>query len=238
MPVSLKFVSVLLLNLISINLSLAFVNGPSPVLLKKTAISSPYFGVNHEHSRGFELSKPLYGTALASEASNDQESSTLRSQLRKITGFSLTAFQLSAQATTMSVRTALRGATGVSISRVLSAFVGMFPLWFRLFMQPFLIVYYTPLMILRGLLGSTKDSRNEASQTHEFFVQGWKDAVEIAEKVNEDGYWPVHVNENGGIDFKSLPDPEEVLKTLEYANAIVESVEVATLANKGEYTED
>ena len=49
-------------------------------------------------------------------------------------------------------------------------------------------------MILRGLVGSTTDSREEASQAHAVFVQGWKDAVEIAEKLNEDGYWPVHVN--------------------------------------------
>lgn len=237
MPHALKFISLLLLGLSSINFSFAFVNAPSPIVFKKTSTPKSFSRVQNQHFTTFKQIQTLHGMDLASEASGNDEKSAVRAQLRKLTGFSLTAFRLSAQATTMSVRTALRTATGVSISNVLSAFVGMFPLWARLFMQPFLIIYYTPLMILRGLVGSTKDSRREASRSHEVFVQGWKDAVEIAEKVNEDGYWPVHVNESGGIDFKSLPDPDEVLKTLEYANAIVESVEVATLANEEKSTE-
>lgn len=61
-------------------------------------------------------------------------------------------------------------------------------------MQPFLILYYTPLIILRSMVGSTSTSREEARQAHEHFVDGLKEAVKVAEKVNKDGYWPVHVN--------------------------------------------
>ena len=64
----------------------------------------------------------------------------------------------------------------------------------RSFMQPFLILYYTPLIILQSMIGSTSTSNREARQSHELFVEGVKNAVEVAEKVNEGGYWPVHVN--------------------------------------------
>jgi len=169
--------------------------------------------------------------ALSSNESAQQvkkvDDNSTRSALRKLTGFSLTAFRLSVRATTATMRTTLRTATGVSMTGMMSAFVGIFPLWIRSFFQPFLILYYTPLMILRSLVGTTRTSNQEARQAHEHFVEGWKKAVEVAEKVNEDGYWPVHVSENGGIEFNGLPDPKDVINTNELANAIVDSVEVA-----------
>jgi len=57
-------------------------------------------------------------------------------------------------------------------------------------------------MILRSLVGTTRTSNQEARQAHEHFVEGWKKAVEVAEKVNEDGYWPVHVS--GELKFHKI----------------------------------
>jgi len=155
-----------------------------------------------------------------------RKKSFLRRALRNISGFSLTAFRVPTRASIASLRTTLRAATGVSITGILSTFVGIFPLWARAFMQPLLFLYYTPLIILRSIVGSSSSSRKDARQAHEHFVEGLREAVKTAEKVNEDGYWPVCVHENGGIDFISPPDPNDVGSTA-YVDAIADSVQIA-----------
>jgi hypothetical protein len=120
---------------------------------------------------------------------------TLRDKFRQGTGFSLTAF-----------RSAWRAATGVSLSalyastaltaglwiRTISALVlGIFPAWFRYFIQPFLVLYYAPIFILRGLSGPT---RKNAIAKHELVIDGWKEAIGFAEKAEVDGYRPVQWN--------------------------------------------
>ena len=55
-------------------------------------------------------------------------------------------------------------------------------------------MYYAPLLMLRGLVGQTKISRLRAKAAHEHLVDEWKNAVNVAESVAEDGYWPVHIN--------------------------------------------
>lgn len=52
-------------------------------------------------------------------------------------------------------------------------------------------MYYAPLFILRCLTGPT---RKEARMKHELVVEGWKQAIDYAEKIEQDGYWPVQLN--------------------------------------------
>ena len=62
---------------------------------------------------------------------------------------------------------------------------------FRYFLQPFLVLYYAPLFIIRGLTGP---SRKVAKKKRDTFMEGWKSAIDYAEKTEADGYWPVHAN--------------------------------------------
>jgi hypothetical protein len=52
-------------------------------------------------------------------------------------------------------------------------------------------MYYTPLMILKYFIGSTKTSKDEAFASHEKITEGWKDAIRAAEQAQE--CWPLHV---------------------------------------------
>lgn len=62
---------------------------------------------------------------------------------------------------------------------------------FRYFLQPFLILYYAPLFILRGLTGPSAEL---ARKKRRLVLEGWKDAVEHAERAEAGGYWPVRVD--------------------------------------------
>ena len=53
------------------------------------------------------------------------------------------------------------------------------------------MLYYAPLFIIRGLTGP---SRRVAQKKRDSFMEGWKQAVDYAEKAEADGYWPVHAN--------------------------------------------
>lgn len=140
----------------------------------------------------------------------------LRATLRGITGFSLTA-----------LRTSLRAATGISITSTTKAFVGLFPLWFRYFMQPFLVLYYAPLMLMRSWVGETKTSKAEKRAAHEKLVEGWKHAIEVAEAAQANEYWPIHVDADGNIVASMPPEPEDVWTQNPLNEAVLESVEVA-----------
>ena len=140
----------------------------------------------------------------------------LRATLRGITGFSLTA-----------LRATLRAATGISITATVKAFVGAFPLWFRYFMQPFLVLYYAPLMMMRSWVGETKTSKAEQMAAHEKLVEGWKHAIEVAEAAQANEYWPVHVDADGKIVASMPPEPEDVWTQNPLNEAVLESVEIA-----------
>jgi len=177
---------------------------------------------------------------LASSIGNDDDGliedneNAIRKKLRELTGFSLTAFRATARATTgfslTALRATLRAATGVSITRTMKWILDIFPQWMRYFLQPFLILYYTPLMILRGLVGSTRDSRIQSRQAHEHVVEEWKNAVKLAETVNEQGYWPVRVNDDGFIEASLPPHPDTILGpgTIDVVDAVAKSIEVAS----------
>ena len=143
--------------------------------------------------------------------------SSLRCALRGMTGFSLTA-----------TRAACRAATGISISTLLAKALSIFPLILRFFIQPLLIFYYTPFVLLRAVLGPSKEFKSEQRAAHEVLVEGWKSAVQAAEKANEGGYWPVHVDEKGSLKFVSPPNPDNIFNAeIELNKAIVKSVEAA-----------
>ena len=65
----------------------------------------------------------------------------------------------------------------------------------RYFLQPLLILYYAPMLMIRyWMVGPSQEYVEESRKGHEKVVEGWRKAVEVAEKANKDGYWPVHVN--------------------------------------------
>ncbi len=123
------------------------------------------------------------------------------------TGLSLSAF-----------RTTLRTLTGVSISALFKKVIGVLPPSLRYFVQPFLILYYTPLTIMKAFIGSTKNAKSDARASHEKLVEGWRDAIRAADAKIEN--WPIHVAADGTIDTSSISNKNEI------ADAIVEAVEM------------
>jgi len=164
----------------------------------------------------------------AGNATNEHDHFSLRDRLRQVTGFSFTAF-----------RATLRGITGISLTAIYASAVAstsffvrnamkvvlsVFPSWFRYFLQPFLVMYYVPLFIIRGSLGpSVKDRR----VGHEHLVESWRSAVQAAEEAQHGGYWPVHVNEDGKIIAVRPPDPDSNDSDVDIADAVADSVELS-----------
>lgn len=153
----------------------------------------------------------------------------VRNRLRDATGFSFTVF-----------RATLRGITGISLSALyasclaasglwvrksMSVLLSVFPSGFRYFLQPFLVLYYTPLIILKGLTSPT--TRKRAVKKHETVLEAWKEAVVLAEQTEKEGYWPVVVNDDGYFELSKPPsvgDPK-------MADAMAETVEQAMEVN-------
>eukprot|EP00525_Craspedostauros_australis_P002731 CAMPEP_0198114946 /NCGR_PEP_ID=MMETSP1442-20131203/6182_1 /TAXON_ID= /ORGANISM="Craspedostauros australis, Strain CCMP3328" /LENGTH=247 /DNA_ID=CAMNT_0043772357 /DNA_START=191 /DNA_END=934 /DNA_ORIENTATION=- len=103
----------------------------------------------------------------------------IRVKLRKMTGFSFTAIRVSLRQITgfsfTAVRTALRAATGISLTAIwlsttaatglwirksMAVVLSLFPAWFRYFLQPFLVLYYAPLVFLRSITSPAARSRD------------------------------------------------------------------------------
>lgn len=148
---------------------------------------------------------PFY-LAMQNDESNDtdlERESGIRKELRNFTGLSLTSIRASIKATTRlsltAMRTFLRALTGVSVTGTMKALVGLLPPWGRYFLQPFLIIYYVPLVILKGLVGATSTTRKDASVVHEQLVDYWKEAITMAE--NQSANWPLHVMSNGRLQY-------------------------------------
>ena len=55
-------------------------------------------------------------------------------------------------------------------------------------------MYYVPLLLVRYWVGPSQKYIEESRKGHEKLVEGWRRAVDAAEKANAGGYWPVHVN--------------------------------------------
>uniref|UniRef100_A0A7S4V692 Uncharacterized protein n=1 Tax=Ditylum brightwellii TaxID=49249 RepID=A0A7S4V692_9STRA len=142
----------------------------------------------------------IYSTPESSMGGSGDTSddTSTRGKLRQITGFSLTAMRSTMRAATgfslTTLRATLRVTTGISVTGTMRAIMSILPLWFRFFLQPFLIMYYVPLLMLRGLIGPTKTYKSEAMAAHQQLVSNWSDAIKAAEAAQKGGYWPVHVD--------------------------------------------
>jgi hypothetical protein len=169
---------------------------------------------------GQQQSMPLQATLLSEEATNgdDKERTTLRIRLGEATGFSMTALRRGVRTATGISLTALYASTvavtGAWVRQTMKVILSIFPAWFRYFVQPFLILYYAPLILLKSLTGP---SRKQAKLTHEYFLEGWKEAVETAD--SKSSYWPVHLGKDGNLE----KDFDEV----DMSDAIAESMEIA-----------
>ena len=152
-----------------------------------------------------------------SDLDDNKNSVSIRSRLRKMTGFSLTALRRTMRLTTGISLTAVYASTlavtGAWIRQTMKVILAIFPAWLRYFVQPFLVLYYTPLFILRNLTGPT---RKRAKSTHEHFIEGWKQAIQTADE--QSSYWPVHVEKDGSL--------KKDIDELDIRDAVAESVEV------------
>eukprot|EP00574_Skeletonema_japonicum_P006751 CAMPEP_0201717110 /NCGR_PEP_ID=MMETSP0593-20130828/2927_1 /ASSEMBLY_ACC=CAM_ASM_000672 /TAXON_ID=267983 /ORGANISM="Skeletonema japonicum, Strain CCMP2506" /LENGTH=225 /DNA_ID=CAMNT_0048207077 /DNA_START=13 /DNA_END=690 /DNA_ORIENTATION=+ len=178
-----------------------------PPSLRHVAQSTPGLLVTHRQLNKFPTTKLYSSTAFSLSSSSDiveNDAQSTRSKLRQITGFSLTAF-----------RATIRGITGISLSGVISntirTILGVLRPGFRWILQPLLIIYYVPIMVLRYyLIGPSQKYVEDSRKGHEKLVDGWRKAVEAAEKAHADGYWPVHLNDDGTIVAQLPPDPADV----------------------------
>ena len=155
---------------------------------------------------------------LTTEASEVKLETSMRSRLRRITGFSLTALRATMRTATGISLTALYlsalAISGVWIRQTMRIILDIFPTWARYFVQPFLVMYYVPLFMLRNM---TAPKRREQEMEHDTLVESWKQAVVVAE--HSRSYWPIHVNENGEI--------ESIEDELDVNDAVAKSVEIA-----------
>ena len=234
----------LLCNAVSGFASPSFCESSSPTKRPTTAtkFSTPHCRHVGETPRllfAFKASSsiPLHeAKAENNEPANNQDKkgpfSALRTSLRKATGFSLTALRTTCRAATGMSLTAIYlttlAATGNWIRQATKFVLSIFPPWARYFVQPFLILYYVPIFILRNITGPT---RRRALKTHEAVLDSWKDAVQKADETV--AYWPIHVDEEGHFesDMSELDMREGVMESIEVARE-EESDEEQSLTDK------
>eukprot|EP00518_Triparma_eleuthera_P012805 CAMPEP_0182487502 /NCGR_PEP_ID=MMETSP1319-20130603/47790_1 /TAXON_ID=172717 /ORGANISM="Bolidomonas pacifica, Strain RCC208" /LENGTH=331 /DNA_ID=CAMNT_0024689625 /DNA_START=641 /DNA_END=1633 /DNA_ORIENTATION=- len=117
--------------------------------------------------------------------------SPLRPAIRAATGFSLTA-----------LRTALRTFTGISLSKglmiVFRPFYRMWPLTVRAFLQPLLVMYYWPLIMIRATV-MTKGY----PLTSEKVLKG------VEKLVVDKEFVPIAVTDELGVEIQDLPTLDE-----------------------------
>lgn len=158
-------------------------------------------------------SSASFASADSSSSSGDEKTApastvvtSVRARLREVTGFSFTVFRATLRGVTgISLTTLYAGtvaATGLWIRKTMSVLLSIFPSGFRYFLQPFLIVYYTPLILLRLWTGP---ARRNAAAKHETVVEAWKEAVIVAKQAERNGYWPVVVSDDGYFELNKPP---------------------------------
>jgi len=49
-------------------------------------------------------------------------------------------------------------------------------------------------MVRYWMVGPNEGYVEESKRGHERLVDGWREAVSVAERASVDGYWPVHLN--------------------------------------------
>eukprot|EP00538_Stauroneis_constricta_P000076 CAMPEP_0119570232 /NCGR_PEP_ID=MMETSP1352-20130426/43510_1 /TAXON_ID=265584 /ORGANISM="Stauroneis constricta, Strain CCMP1120" /LENGTH=230 /DNA_ID=CAMNT_0007619899 /DNA_START=64 /DNA_END=756 /DNA_ORIENTATION=+ len=154
-------------------------------------------------------SSSVYSSSLASSTDsakgNDEEpeislAKAIRTKIRKATGLSFTALRKTLRQITgfswTALRATLRAATGISLTAIwlsttavtglwirksMSVVLSLFPAWFRYFLQPFLILYYAPLVFLRSM---TSPAARGTSQY-------WTRVEKAVEKAETELYEPI-----------------------------------------------
>lgn len=186
--------------------SYAFTTAPTSRVLGPTAVSkaslfSPASSMNIQYPT-VNVQRVMQNKPEIEEAETLAKPS-IRRELGKLTGVSFSAVRATLRKTTgislTAIRTFLRALTGVSISRTVKSLVGLLPPWFRYFLQPFLVFYYVPLLILKGLVGSTSTSKQEAMTSHLKLVEYYKEAVKLANSKDSD--FPIHMVEDGTFTY-------------------------------------
>jgi hypothetical protein len=118
----------------------------------------------------------------AGNSSDEKKKEPIRSRLRQITGFSLTAFRATMRAATGISMTAVYASTvaftGQWIRQSMKVVLSIFPAWARYFVQPILILYYLPLYTLRNLTGP---NRRRGFEKPHALVDGWNQAIVTAD---------------------------------------------------------
>jgi len=170
----------------------------------------------------------------------------IRNKLRQLTGFSISVIRASLRASTgfslTAASLALRGFTGGIVTRTMKQFTSIFPSSVRYFMQPFLILYFTPIMILKSLC-DRPTRYTERLASHQNLVNGWKNAVREAERVQNGDYWPVHVNACGDIEAVEPPSSSrsrsssgassiEGPSSVAITDAIVDSLDISLIDSR------
>jgi len=191
-------------------------------------------------------SSPLWSAKFASggdeidAVASDSVQGVVRNRLRKATGFSFTVFRATLRGVTGISLTALYAgalaATGLWIRKTMSVLLSVFPSSFRFFLQPFLVLYYSPLILLRSLTSPT--NRKRAVAEHETVLAAWKEAVVMAEKTELDGYWPVVVNDDGYFELTKPPNVDSESETLSESDARLAEAMAATVEQAMELKSD
>ena len=153
-------------------------------------------------SPALSTAKPVF--LEATKAKHDTP--TLRSRMRKLTGFSLTALRLTLRTATgislSAVYASMLAVTGQWIRQTMKFLLSLIPAPIRYFLQPFLILYYAPLFIIKNLA-------HPQNEKHEAFIDGWKQAVQIADETSAN--WPIHINENGDFEAETGVNMEQAI---------------------------
>jgi len=116
---------------------------------------------------------------------------TLRATMRAATGLSLTAMYLS-----------VVGFTSWIVRETMAVLLSILPTGVRYFLQPFLILYYVPLYMLRNWTSPKK--RRERSDLYAVMKDDFKQGLQAADAAQEAGYWPIQMNDN---KWKISPPP-------------------------------
>jgi hypothetical protein len=174
-------------------------------------------GVNSLNASPASSSSDIDPSSLSSPDNDD----AVRNRVRKLTGVSLTALRATMRTATGISMTVIyvstKAATGAWIRTTMKTILAPFPASFRYFVQPFLVLYYAPLFILRSLTGPT---HKNAQKVHEEFLQSRRRAVETAHK--RSSYWPLHLDKDGYIeaDFEEIDVNEVILESVQIAEDI------------------
>jgi hypothetical protein len=161
--------------------------------------NTPAYSIHHQQIKNSIKICSTSSVDINVDTSADKGRTSVRSQVRKMTGFSWTALRATMRAATGISLTALYvsavAVSGAWIRQLMRIILEIFPTWARYFVQPFLVMYYVPLFMLRSV---TAPKRRHQKQAHDTLVESWKQSVKVAE--NNNSYWPIHLNENGELE--------------------------------------